>query len=122
MRQNGRKEIEIPATITVRELAALMSVSPIDVIKVLMHNGIMASINQRIDYETAALVAHEFGFEPREQRPPEAVEEEGPSLLWQRLYAGRIPPSSSRGRRWWWSSGMWITGRPPCWMPSGAPT
>ncbi len=91
MRQNGRKEIEIPATITVRELAALMSVSPIDVIKVLMHNGIMASINQRIDYETAALVAHEFGFEPREQRPPEAVEEEGPSLLWQRLYAGEDP-------------------------------
>lgn len=91
MRQNGRKEIEIPATITVRELAALMSVSPIDVIKVLMHNGIMASINQRIDYETAALVAHEFGFEPREQRPPEAVEEEGPSLLWERLYAGEDP-------------------------------
>jgi translation initiation factor IF-2 len=91
MRQNGRKEIEIPATITVRELAALMSVSPIDVIKVLMHNGIMASINQRIDYETAALVAHEFGFEPREQRPPEEVEEEGPSLLWQRLYAGEDP-------------------------------
>ncbi len=91
MRQNGRKEIEIPASITVRELAALMSVSPIDVIKVLMHNGIMASINQRIDYETAALVAHEFGFEPREQRPPEAVEEEGPSLLWERLYAGEDP-------------------------------
>ncbi|HXF70928.1 MAG TPA: translation initiation factor IF-2 [Thermoflexus sp.] len=91
MRQNGRKEIEIPASITVRELAALMSVSPIDVIKVLMHNGIMASINQRIDYETAALVAHEFGFEPREQRPPEATEEEGPSLLWERLYAKEDP-------------------------------
>lgn len=91
MRQNGRKEIEIPASITVRELAALMSVSPIDVIKVLMHNGIMASINQRIDYETAALVAHEFGFEPREQRPPEAAEAEGPSLLWERLYAGEDP-------------------------------
>ncbi|MCS7251896.1 MAG: translation initiation factor IF-2 [Thermoflexus sp.] len=91
MRQNGRKEIEIPASITVRELATLMSVSPIDVIKVLMHNGIMASINQRIDYETAALVAHEFGFEPREQRPPEAVEAEGPSLLWERLYAGEDP-------------------------------
>ncbi|GBD09112.1 Translation initiation factor IF-2 [Candidatus Thermoflexus japonica] len=91
MRQNGRKEIEIPASITVRELAALMSVSPIDVIKVLMHNGIMASINQRIDYETAALVAHEFGFEPREQRPPEVAEEEGPSLLWERLYAGEDP-------------------------------
>ncbi|WP_376790766.1 translation initiation factor IF-2 [Thermoflexus sp.] len=91
MRQNGQKEIEIPASITVRELAALMSVSPIDVIKVLMHNGIMASINQRIDYETAALVAHEFGFEPREQRPPETAEEEGPSLLWERLYAKEDP-------------------------------
>ena len=45
--------IEIPDFITVRELAAVMDVSPINVIKELMSNGIMANINQEIDFDTA---------------------------------------------------------------------
>ena len=40
-----------------------MEVSPIDVIKELMSNGIMANINQDIDFDTAAIVAGEMGFE-----------------------------------------------------------
>ena len=55
--------IEIEDFITVRELASLMDVSPIDVIKELMSSGIMANINQQIDFDTAAIVAEEFGFE-----------------------------------------------------------
>jgi len=84
-----RKKIEIPNSLTVRELAALMEVSPIDVIKELMNNGIMANINQVLDYETAAIVVQEMGFEAQEaaQPEPEAPPEQGPSALWQRLYA-----------------------------------
>lgn len=55
--------IELPSSLSVRDLAALMDVSPINVIKTLMSNGIMANINQEIDYDTAAIVAEEMGFE-----------------------------------------------------------
>jgi len=85
--------VTIPASLTVRQLAELMGVSPIDVIKELMNNGIMAHINQQIDYETAAIVAAEMGFEPQEEAPP-VVEEaaaEGPTPLWERLYAQEDP-------------------------------
>jgi len=59
------KVVEIPDFIVVRELANLMAVSPIDVIKELMNAGVMANINQRIDYDTAAIIAEEMGFVPR---------------------------------------------------------
>jgi len=63
---NGR-QVAIPRVLTVKELGELMSMSPVDVIKELMKNGVMASINQSIDFETAAIVAHDFGFEPVEE-------------------------------------------------------
>ena len=85
--------ITIPAYLTVRQLAQLMDVSPIEVIKELMNNGIMANINQQIDYETAAIVAAEMGFETQEEAPPLAEEaaEEGPLPLWERMYAHEDP-------------------------------
>jgi translation initiation factor IF-2 len=82
-----RKIVELPGFLTVRELADRMHASPIEVIKELMGNGVMASINQQIDYDTAAIVAAEMGFEPH----PEVREEDlapraqdGPA--WRRLY------------------------------------
>ena len=57
------RPIDIPNTLTVKQLAELMQVSAIDVIKRLMKNGIMANINQSIDYESAAAVAATFGFQ-----------------------------------------------------------
>lgn len=85
--------IELPARLTVRELAQRMGVSPIDVIKRLMYDGIIATINQQIDYETAAIVASEMGFEPREEAAPvpEEAEAVGPTPLWERLYAQEDP-------------------------------
>ena len=55
--------IEIPHSISERQLADLLQVSVIDVIKQLMRNGIFANINQVIDYETAAGAAAAFGYE-----------------------------------------------------------
>ena len=84
-----KQVIEIPDFLTVRQLATLMNVSPIDMIKEMMNAGVMANINQQIDYETAAIVAQEMGFEPKQETPaiPEEITEEGPTLLWERLYA-----------------------------------
>ncbi|MFC1875407.1 translation initiation factor IF-2 [Chloroflexota bacterium] len=63
----GVTPVEIAGTISVRQLAEMLDISAIDVIKRLMRNGIMANINQVIDYEVAASVAGEFGYEARPQ-------------------------------------------------------
>ena len=55
-------EIEIPENITVKDLAAEMKKTTADVIKKLLGYGIMATINQEVDYDTAYLVAQEFGI------------------------------------------------------------
>ena len=57
--------LELPPEITVRDLATRMSVSPIDLLKTLMKGGVMVNINKSIDFDTAALVAEDFGFEVR---------------------------------------------------------
>ncbi len=62
----GRGSIEIPSSITVKELAELLSVNPADVIRELIRSGIFASINQVVDRDTATLVAGELGFEVAE--------------------------------------------------------
>jgi len=85
--------VEIPDFLTVRHLAELLDVSPIDVIKELMSAGVMANINQEIDFETAAIVAQEMGYEPVEESEAEIEEEEdeGTTPLWERFYAGERP-------------------------------
>ena len=55
-------EIEIPETITVKDLASDMKKTTAEVIKKLLGYGIMATINQEIDFDTAYLIAQEFGI------------------------------------------------------------
>ena len=57
----GPREVTIPETITVAELANRMARRAVDVIKVLMKNGMMATVNDTIDADTAELVATEYG-------------------------------------------------------------
>ena len=64
--ENTTKSVELPRALTVKELAERLKVSPVEIIKELMKNGVMASINQVIDFDTAAIVATDFGFDPRE--------------------------------------------------------
>jgi translation initiation factor IF-2 len=66
----ARGPIELPRALTVKELADRMRVNPVDVIKELMKNGVMATVNQSIDFDTAAIVASDFGFEPQEAAAP----------------------------------------------------
>ena len=58
------KAILVPDYLSVRELAVLIESSPIDVMKTLISNGIMASINQQIDYDTAAIVIEGLALDP----------------------------------------------------------
>ena len=72
--------IDIPRSIGVRQMADLLQVDSIQVIKQLMRNGIMANINQVIDYDTAAAIITGFGFKPRfkplkDQQMAKAAEE-----------------------------------------------
>jgi len=69
-------EIEIDETITVRELAEKLNVKPTELIQYLMKQGIIASLNQRLEMDTATLVAHEYGFEVKIKRLHEKIEEE----------------------------------------------
>jgi len=69
------RDVVIPETITVQELAARMAERGVDVVKALMKIGVMATINHSIDADTAELVATEFGH--RFRRVTEADVETG---------------------------------------------
>ena len=82
------KTIELPANTTVRELAEMIDSSPIDIIKVLMANGVMANINQLVDFDTAAIVAAEMGFDATLEVIDQVESEDtGEVALWRRLIA-----------------------------------
>ena len=60
--------IDLPRSISVRQLAEMLNVDSIYIIKQLMRNGIMANINQIIDYDTAALSFLPWGLSPTSLR------------------------------------------------------
>jgi translation initiation factor IF-2 len=85
------REVVIPETITVQELASRMAERGTDVVKAMMRMGVMATINQVIDADTAELVVTEFGHRLRrvseadvevglrgEEDPPDALEPRAP--------------------------------------------
>lgn len=96
-----KEVVLIPDFITVRELAELISASPIEVMKRLIANGIMASIGQQVDYDTAAIVAEELGFEAqsasaiaaREEKERRAAES---TQTWRRIYTDEKPENLQR--------------------------
>lgn len=94
MSENGHenKSIILPSSITVRELAVSLGSSPIDIIKTLMSNGVMANINQQIDFDTAAIVASEMGFEASLETIVEETKEDlGEVPLWRQAIMNEDP-------------------------------
>ena len=81
--------LEVPAALTVHDLAVLMGLSPIEVIKQLMRAGHMFAINDVVELETASMIVESFGFQvkaaPGEERGPGSVvisgEDEDPAEL-----------------------------------------
>jgi translation initiation factor IF-2 len=87
MSENGHK-IELPSSIVIRDLAQQIGKSPIEIIKKLMTNGVMATINQPVDFDTAAIVVAEYGFEAVLEAVEEVKKEEtGEVPLWRQLIA-----------------------------------
>jgi translation initiation factor IF-2 len=59
------REVEVPEAITVGELASRMAIKATELIKVMMKNGVMATINQTLDQDTASLMVEEMGHVAR---------------------------------------------------------
>lgn len=80
--------IQLPSSVVIRDLAQKIEKSPIEVIKKLMANGVMATINQTVDFDTAAIVVAEYGFEavPEVEEVVEPAET-GEVPLWRRQIA-----------------------------------
>ncbi|HSW58886.1 MAG TPA: translation initiation factor IF-2 [Dehalococcoidales bacterium] len=57
--------MELPASLSVKDLADLLRISSIEAVKQLMRNGIMANVNQVINYDVAAVVASGYGYEAK---------------------------------------------------------
>jgi translation initiation factor IF-2 len=58
-----RKQVKLPSFIKVRDFALLLNLPVVTVIKELIKNGIMATINEEVDYDTSAIVAQDLGFD-----------------------------------------------------------
>ena len=85
--QSALKKLQVSTMMTVRELAEKMDVKSPDVIKKLMSLGVFATINQRLETESASIIAQEFGFELdfqklyKEEEIAASVEAEKPESL-----------------------------------------
>ncbi len=66
-----KRRIKLPEVVTVSNLAHKMSVKAAEVIQQLIRLGVMAAMHETIDFDTATLVANEFGFETETSRPTE---------------------------------------------------
>jgi translation initiation factor IF-2 len=90
-----KQVVLVPDFLTVREVAELIDASPIEVMKRLIANGIMASINQQVDYDTAAIVIEEMGYEAQSASAAAAKAEREKraesAQTWRRVYAQEKP-------------------------------
>ncbi len=65
-----KQKVEVPATIVIRDLAALVNLPVGKIMGELLKNGITATLNESVDFDTAAIVIDELGFEAvREANP-----------------------------------------------------
>ncbi len=79
-----QKEVKIPETIVVSDLAKELSIKSSDLIKSLMNSGVMVTLNQAIDQETAILVVEELGH----IGIPQDIESEEEKILENIVYEG----------------------------------
>ena len=76
-------QVELPASITIKQLSDLLKIEPVKIIKQLMRKGIMAHINQVLDFDTATAIATDFNYttkaltEGRTSLPPQKEKTKG---------------------------------------------
>ncbi len=83
----ANKDVSLPKVMTVKELAGILKLDIATVIKKLIQNGVMATINEEIDYDTAAIVASDLGYNVSEV--PEATARLGVGYVDEVLTAER---------------------------------
>ncbi len=95
----GRPPVVLPKSVSVGDLAKLLEANVVDVIRGLVNMGVMASINQTIDFETASLVSTELGIETKaEEEAAPAVEDTEIEIaplkpeLWTEQDASKLKP------------------------------
>lgn len=71
-RRAQTRSLVLPETMTIQYLSEVLNQNPIDVIKQLMRNGIMASMNQVVDYQVATLVSTALGIRTSMAESPTA--------------------------------------------------
>lgn len=71
--KEGLPQVELPPSITVKQLAGVLKVEPVKIIKQLMRKGIMANINQTLDFDTASITAAEFGYAAKAEKERKAL-------------------------------------------------
>ena len=102
-RRRSRRRSSCPSVVSVADLAGILGVPVTQVIKTLFTNGTVATINQALDYDTAAVVATDLGFEVREQGTAAAAAAPAaapPRLtLWPRPAAAASAPRKTEDRR-----------------------
>ena len=108
-------KVLIPDEISVGELASRMKKTGAEVVKTLIKNGVMASLSDVIDFDTAAIIAEEMGCKVEhevivtiEEKLIDTAEDKAEDLV------PRAPVV--------WSWATWTTARPPCWTISATPT
>lgn len=73
--EEEKAPVIIPLVITVRDFSALLNIPVTKLLQTLMNNGILTALNEKIDYETASIIAEDLGFRPLAQ----SLESEEPS-------------------------------------------
>ena len=108
-----RAPVALPPVMSVAELADILQTTGIEIIKELMKIGIMASINQQIDFDTAERVAISFGWEINRDGPDELAKAEADfeAGSWTRSTTRTQLPGRRSSRSWDTST----TARPSCW-------
>jgi len=83
-KKEEQPQVELPPSITVKQMADLLKVEPVKVIKQLMRKGVMVNVTQVIDFDTASSIAADFGYiakAPAERRAARARKAEGEAKL-----------------------------------------
>jgi translation initiation factor IF-2 len=93
--------VEIPSSVAVKDLAEALGVGGGEIIKELIRNGIFATVNQTIDYDTASLVASELGFETVERGSAERAA--AAAAAEQELVAPGAAATNGDGREALWT-------------------
>jgi len=71
-----KKVVEAPSVLSVREFAEILRLPITEIIKKLIQNGVMASINESVDFDTMSIIADELGFELKLKKEEEHIHQD----------------------------------------------